>query len=658
MRKMARFLLCLLMSLNGFPPVQAHASKSCEKIWFDDIRPMDEAEATQLILRSTSLLAIDESDAWKRKFHEVFDTEHAHRLHRLNVTLLGAANSGKSTFFNVLPSVFEGSEGQFSNFQVVNRSSMDFTAGTTARPVILSSSEVPVDVVMKDLGIFKFDRWREVSQTQESGLPLGLSEFPFYEHLSVVDTPPLEMQGNREATHNVLAESDVIFYIVEPSTYRSDNQIDLLKNYFSRLGRKKFILIYRTGEFTPAPIVDQHLAELGHRIVGDESSRWLVGAYQMVVHRSALNGQAEKVDLFPRLDSKPLGSLLQELDQNAMQIRESLDHESRQAFLREIDKSVKRHMRWKAELNFTRTLVDKYVENLTRESIEGLPYDRIASELEEIWYSRSQGFRSVSRWLARPLAMMRGLGTEVRIDGPGYRELSKALNNVIDQVVARLQLAAARKIIRLPLGSPSQVELSTQLGNLRQEFKLNANEPPFERANGDYAEYELPASAQVRQYLAKVANGDWAALAKPIQTDVQENLANLTIQAQAHLSTLVKQQGMPRRMLGHFYTFASILPMTAAFAYMLRTGNFTDLTAVSGVLGSALLAKLFVHLDERNLKIGWTEAVSEWYGERQQPRLIEILKQNFDIPDPAQQAPKTSDLHMLEYAIRTLQQKP
>lgn len=610
------------------------------------VQPLDGSEALNILRSHQHLFNMESKDQiWRQTVRENVLNPDFHHRPNVTVTIIGPESSGKSILFNSIPSVFSPEQSQNEI------SSLHFSQGPTARPVVMVRSDQVENLVANQ----NLQLWTSSNDSAEDGAPLVFGAHDFYQNLTFIDTPSFD-RVNLE-TIGLLSQTNVIIYLFTDTTHRNAESIRNLRTLLDHLEDKKLILVQRIPENMAMRAVDQNFEELLRTIITDDlTSNQILGMYRMIVRSE--KDQSPQAQLLPQKDSPEFSSLLLQLDQSAPSILSPAAAAQRANTLERMEKLIKEKKRIVSADEYTRNLFSRYIERSVEESLARTPYDRLGSELEEVWSSRAQGARNFSRWLAHPVRMLRGRTTELTTQGEGFQVIATFMNSMIDQVVVRFQLAASKKIVRLQTGSKLQLDMEKEMQEFRQAYHLQPGEPPESVERGSYTEYSVPSTPWLNEGLYRMTDQDWRQVSQSAREQSQANLANLVILVQADLAKIADQQGKIRRAIGQFYSFAAIVPTVAALSYMTYRSTIADVQSLLSLFGANILARAFVRLDDENLKAGWNKSIEDWFNTRQSPRLIEILQSHLKVKGPIGDQTAISDLDLVLYAIETLKKTP
>src|SRR5690606_37898293 len=120
---------------------------------------------------------------------------------------------------------------------------------------------------------------------------------------------------------------------------------------------------------------------------------------------------------------------LQHLDQHAEDFRRSALEASLQHVLDRIAENIAILQKNSEELELAQKAFDLLIASTVEKIVHDMPYFRINQELEEVYYARSQGLRSIARWWAYPGEMLRGRRqTEVTRQTSAFNEAQHYLD--------------------------------------------------------------------------------------------------------------------------------------------------------------------------------------------------------------------------------------
>src|SRR5690606_9581313 len=115
--------------------------------------------------------------------------------------------------------------------------------------------------------------------------------------------------------------------------------------------------------------------------------------------------------------------------------------------------------------------------------------------------------------------------------------------------------------------------------------------------------------------------------------EAKDSLRKLTIQIQGEFTALANEQMskqfIAKRVGRAIYPVLAVAPWAiAAFIFFYTNVSATDIRVPVTLIVLHLWSRLFVHLDEKTTEGVWNDIIDNWYGTRQRPRLISILRQH------------------------------
>lgn len=544
----------------------------------------------------------------------------------LVVTLVGATNVGKSQVFNSLLA-----EPTAETAPAVSPSPVSFDAESTARPVIMVNSKTFDEHGNFDLRFAKTERWRSPEQVSYAGPALVFPVRDFFSNLIFIDTPAYSTLRTQTIVNEEIRISDIIFYVFSNTNYAEPNNIQFLKQRLIANGPRDVVLIYNVNAGISPQVAQAHFESLRSAIMSGLPNETLpinvLGQYHMV-HREEVALGHEKIRLDPVGESIPFAELLAGLEQNSANHRRQVLNMTLKYVLDRAQNSIACVDRLEEELNLSEKVFEGYLNHLIRDAILHIPYGRLAPDLERAYYRQTTGFKKFSQWLANPLNMSGLFEGPAVAKSPAVLEIERYLDSVIEKVVAEFRLGVAEGTIRIPVGDEGAAELLSAIDEFHNRFPETEERASYLERRGVY-EIRLPHSPQVERYFSRFLGRNWHALVPEIQNDVRENFSNLILQVQSRLEELSRKQGFRARFEQGTYTTLAILPAVLTVSYMAYRGTaILEIQTLASIFGAHLAARFFVNLNERSFRRGWATSVRGWLEERQEPRLVDILRRH------------------------------
>ncbi len=562
------------------------------------------------------------------------------------ITIVGATNVGKSAVLNAIPKIW-AHQSEVKRL-TEGPSLVSFHADSTARPLILFNAKLIDETGEFDPRIHRSELWRNIQQTSQEGPPLIYPSEQFYRNLIFVDTPAYNGPLGNELVADMAMKSDILIYVFTNVDYASEPNLEFLERLLKANGPRDLILIYNVNAAIPQTIIETHINFICDKLFGKRDPTALpqevLGAYHMVHDEKVALGE-EVLRLRPIYDSMEFADLLSTLDQTAARHRRQTLNLVLEHVLNEAEKTYSMMVRDSDEIRLTKELFDVYIKHLINDSLSQAPYHRLAAELEGKWSKQTRGLRGFAHWLANPVAKAGLELGDLAGNIPAVRELERYLEMTVDNIVFRLRLAVSEGVIRIPTTVAEATQLVNQFPEFKRKNSIGIDEPPIASVQNGLYEIRLPKSKSLDHYFSNYLNQRWEEIVPDIKRDVRENFSNLTLRLQSNLTELDRSQTFRQRTIQTLYLSMAVLPAVIAVFYIaLRGTSIFDVRTVAAIVGAHLAAKLFVRLDERSLRRGWNEAVHDWFMERQEPRVDEILGKSVDVEPPVSDPERAQSL--------------
>jgi hypothetical protein len=591
-----------------------------------------------LTILTESVRSIEPEPVWSKVIQSYLLPSLGTPAPNLVLTLVGPSNSGKSLIFNSVPYLHNHLH-EPPGIRVQDPSTVSFDAQSTARPLLMFSDSLFDEKGTFDARFPRSERWKSRDQTTQPGPPLVYFVNDFYRNLILVDTPAFNWPASRGEVTGLMRASDVLVYVFSNANYDDEENLAFMRDWLLENGPRDVIFVYNVNAAIPEEVIGRHFIWLMEKVFQVESSvdfpSNLIGVYQMVHSEKTARGETLG-QFISHHGSQPLDELLAGMDKNAATHRRQLLNLTLGHVLAAVEQTVDDSDRENAELELAGQLFAKYLDYLVGESLKSFPFYRLSQELEVTWNRQASGVRGFAHWVAHPLRMS-GFSRSLSVPQvSAMTEMERHLETVVEQIAAKFRLAVAERRIRVPVGEPMAEQSAELVREFRERFPdKRAQDPAVNRKDGHYV-IQLPTSAPVEKYFENYLRRDWPAVVASASKDAKENFSDLTMRIQTRLDEIARNQGLAVRGVQAAFVTMAVLPAIIAVAYMAYRGTgLTDLQTLSTIFGAHLAARLFVALDQNSIRKSWNQAVHEWFLERQEPRLTEILQRNIGVKPAA-----------------------
>lgn len=625
---------------------------------------------------------LDVHPAWLSLLQHYLVPLAEHSFAPLIVTIAGMGNTGKSTLFNALPTLLNGETHSSNSIPTAATSSgaiplsaVGFTPGLTKRPIVAVSSQLmplPDEIPstwQERLGETVPWKYAEEARYRGSTLIAAVDFLP--STLAFVDSPDVNTGGARTAEPDnqkraleMWDTSDIIVYVVTPTTINDQNNVRFLRETFQRIGRRNLILVYRIEPQVTIGDVNRQLLWLANQIFDSPTLTGvphnLIARYLMPHSEQVMRGEAAP-QLIPIDNSPSFSSLARAMARNPEQAR----HLSFEAALDKVIDGAKgltlHRQRGAADLALFKEGLKVMLRSAASEAIHPFPYNRFRSYVHSAYVKETsglvRGLKGIARVLARPELVL--IDAYHTITGGADEHGNQDGPATVDQATVRVSVTKlVRQITRNTVelsNEQSLKEASTflnQVERYRAAFNSTGGSSPVGAAGSgsiggsssaaDSVHEEYPRIKPVRGGGAEVYLGpqeqwpddlkealrllqrlDVNITASELESEISYLRPRFSGAAEREFRTMIaeiqKSRGPLTRMGDVFWPFVSVFFPTL---YLFVVESDPTIDWFYTALGEQLLARVLYAIDNRRIDGRIRNAVNEWYIHRQR-ELIE-----------------------------------
>ncbi len=668
---MAKKLICLLVCMAMIDGQMAYslrlrwwkrrASTECASLLAPDIREptLNQQQALATVFNDASKLVeqmgqTKDPPAWYRVLKDYILPYRQTKSNQLAVALVGPANSGKSTIINSLAAYFQSPTD-------ISRSG--FAELSTSRPVILVNPALEKSSLLTN----RFGPvvpWQTLMMTSQEGLPVVYPLKNFYKNLILIDVPSSDSDPLRTIADKAVRWADILAYTFTYTSYRNDINLQQLRDTFARIGQKPVILIYRAPASMPKRDADAHFKTVTQAMFPNATINpdtglptLIKGVYILLESDKVGAGYAIPVLKPYGKAGKKLWDVLQNYDSAPLPARRQSLQNNFTFVVNGINKDIINLQREQAE----RKVTDEAFQLLMKASVDRMlnmfPYDRLASDLQEIWIGRHQGIHQWARWLAHPLQMARGHKTVLEIGEIDRDRIEYFLDSAVEQIVNATSLAASRRMMKFPLKLKGVERLLKSVDEMHKRFGIPEKQTPNYKIKNETVEFYLPDTPKINSMLNSYLHQDWDNIKVEIKKAALETVLRLTYTIQAELDSVVGRTRMRHRLKKMFYSGGAVAPAVFLTFYIFFSG-VASLKALFGAFAVMVNARILTYFDERTLKQDLREMVANWFNERQSPFFIDQLNHFARFDPKSEHVPALKEFGRLRAATRVLREHP
>lgn len=568
----------------------------------------------------------------------------------LSIGIFGPGNSGKSTLFNSLIRAYHATldVNQTQPLPVLEISKTDLIAGRTARPVLMVHQDLIRVLHTLEERFGKFDIWQESEQSISPGAPVAYPVEHFFRNLIFIDTPSFDIRETRGLADRIFQQVDIIFYVFSDANYKNEANLIYLRQKLNEVGPRHVALIYRGGNTidpeTAQKIFEDVAKEIFPKAEVDNSTglpNWIAGTYLMKEGEISEAGSLP-AELMAIGHSPQFPALLSDLDARHEHFRKQALNASLDYILDGISQLLHALQKSKEEILLTETAFELLLNEITAQVMGVSPYHRLTQEVERQWFDSRGGLRAVARWIGMPWRQLRREAQSQKLAEIAMQDITDYAKAVIDRVTKEFQIAVNTRKLHVHASSPGVMQYLEDLKEFRVAHGLQPAEAPYAINIDGLVEIHLSRNPDVTTKLNEYLNRNWQAIAQHVQNEARAKLQDLAMQIQSEMMQVAELQ-LRRRHISEnvaqsLYQVMAVAPFFTALAYIAYSPsvNLLEYRGLLSVAGSMAIAHLMVNLDEASVREAWNKVINEWYGQRQNPRLIDILREHVRFrPSPA-----------------------
>lgn len=576
----------------------------------------------------------------------------------LVIPLVGAQNTGKSATFNSLPKYINLEAGVLPPREI---SKVGTWGGETSRPVMLiADSTLEQKRKLERRFGSPLKLWTDADTSSYEGAPLAYSIDSPLKNLIFIDTPSFDVKSERPVADQATLWADVVMFVFSTENYKSESNLEYIRQKFTEMGNRKSILVYRAGPRVSEEQAVLHIHEVAHAIypkAQGEMPSSVLGSY-------AIMNQSGPPELTPIGQSPKFDKLILDLDHSAESIRKNAIEESMDVIADELAQKIRIDQQQNEELEIYRSALSALLKDNLDQVIGVFPYNELGRDLEHYWFGQTHGLRGLGRWIAHPLRQLRGTReATLHVSSQGTKEVERYLEGVVTGVVTQFLLATAQGNIRIRTTTKEFERLRSEIEDYRLQNNIQGDtHPSIQFVDKSTAIVHLADPGYLHQQLKEYRDRDWVRIKEQAKNEVLRDFYGLTAQIQGEFTeaaaTRLKDRTITKKSAGVIYPLMSVVPTLAAVTFIIADKrSLLDIGSMLAIFGAHQAARFFVYLDEKNLKSDWMRVIDDWYGRRQRPRIDTILRK-YLVNAINTKKPESLQLKRVEDAIETLTKPP